>query len=42
MKDVVLLAVSFYLLRQDVVRVARHEPARRRVKGMEFVHSARE
>src|SRR5882762_12012154 len=29
MKDVVLLAVSFYLLRQDVVRVARHEPARR-------------
>jgi uncharacterized membrane protein YkgB len=42
MKDVVLLAVSFYLLRQDVVRVARNEPALRRVKGMEFVHSARE
>src|SRR5712672_3498588 len=30
MKDVVLLAVSFYLLKQDVVRVAQHEPAAQR------------
>jgi hypothetical protein len=42
MKDVVLLAVSFYLLKQDVVRVARHEPAAQRSKAMGLVHSGQE
>ena len=42
MKDVVLLAVSFYLLKQDVVRVAQHEPAVRRSKAAGLVHSGRE
>src|ERR1700726_3098023 len=42
LKDVVLLAVSFYLLRQDVVRVAQHEPAARRSKTVGLVHSGRE
>ena len=36
MKDVVVLAVSLYLLRQDVVRVAR------RTKAMGLVHSGQE
>ena len=39
MKDVVLLAVSFYLLKQDVVRVTQHEPAVRRSKAAGLVHS---
>src|ERR1700757_4596828 len=38
MKDVVLLAVSFYLLQQDVVRVARHQPAVRRSSTSGLVH----
>jgi uncharacterized membrane protein YkgB len=42
MKDVVLLAVSFYLLQQDVMRVVGHEPAARRSKGMGLVHSGQE
>jgi len=42
MKDVVLLAVSFYLLQQDAVRVARHQPTARRAKGMGLVHSGQE
>jgi hypothetical protein len=42
MKDVVLLAVSFYLLKQDVVRVARHEAVASRAKGMGLVHSGQE
>src|ERR1700752_4025224 len=39
MKDVVLLAVSFYLLKQDVVGVTKHEPAGRRSKAAGLVHS---
>src|SRR3981081_821039 len=42
MKDVVLLAISFYLLKQDVVRVAQHDPAARRSKAAGLVHSGRE
>jgi uncharacterized membrane protein YkgB len=42
MKDVVLLAVSFYLLRQDVVRVAQQEPAAERPKTVGLAHSRRE
>jgi uncharacterized membrane protein YkgB len=42
MKDVVLLAVSFYLLKQDVVRVTQHEPAVRRSKTAGLVHSGQE
>jgi uncharacterized membrane protein YkgB len=42
MKDVVLLAVSFYLLQQDVARVARHEPAACRTKAMGLIHSGQE
>jgi uncharacterized membrane protein YkgB len=42
MKDVVLLAVSLYLLKQDVVRVAGHEAVASRAKGMGFVHSGQE
>ena len=42
MKDVVLLAVSFYLLKQDVVRVAQHEPAVQRSKTGGLAHSGRE
>ena len=39
MKDVVLLAVSFDLLKQDVVRVAQHDRAARRSKTGALVHS---
>lgn len=42
MKDVVLLAVSFYLLKQDVVRVAQYDRAARRSKVGAFAHSERE
>lgn len=42
MKDVVLLAVSFYLLKQDVVRVAQRDPAARRTKVVGIVHSGQE
>ena len=42
MKDVVLLAVSFYLLKQDVVRVVQHEPAVRVSKAAALVHSGQE
>jgi hypothetical protein len=42
MKDVVLLAVSFYLLKQDVVRVAQHDRAALRSKTGTLVHSGRE
>jgi uncharacterized membrane protein YkgB len=42
MKDVVLLAVSFYLLKQDVVRVAQHEPSIRCSDAAGLVHSGRE
>jgi uncharacterized membrane protein YkgB len=42
MKDVVLLAVSFYLLKQDVVRVAQREPAAQRAKTVSLAHSGRE
>lgn len=42
MKDVVLLAVSFYRLKQDVVRVAQYDPAARRSKTMDIVHSGQE
>ncbi len=42
MKDVVLLAVSLYLLKQDVVRVTQHEPAVRRSKTAGLVHSGQE
>ena len=42
MKDVVLLAVSFYLLKQDVVRVTQHEPALRRSKTVGLAHSGQE
>ena len=39
MKDVVLLAVSFYLLKQDVLRVAQHDPVARRSQTAGLVHS---
>jgi uncharacterized membrane protein YkgB len=42
MKDVVLLAVSFYLLQQDVVRVTRQQPAERRARGVGVLHSSPE
>ena len=42
MKDVVLLAVSFYLLKQDVVRVAQHDLAARRSKTGGLIHSGQE
>src|SRR6201988_3100498 len=42
MKDVVLLAVSFYLLKQDVVRVTQHEPTVRRSSTSSLVHSGQE
>ena len=42
MKDVVLLAVSFYLLKQDVVRVAQRDPAARRTRVVGIVHSGQE
>jgi len=42
MKDVVLLAVSFYLLRQDVVRVAQRDPVAWRSKTGRLVHSGQE
>jgi uncharacterized membrane protein YkgB len=42
MKDVVLLAVSFYLLKQDVVCVAQHDRAARRPKAGALVHSKQE
>jgi hypothetical protein len=42
MKDVVLLAVSFYLLKQDVVRVAQHEAVAKRSKTGGLVHSGQE
>jgi uncharacterized membrane protein YkgB len=42
MKDVVLLAVSFHLLKQDVARVTQHEPAVRRTKTVGLVHSGLE
>ncbi|MEH2545503.1 putative membrane protein YkgB [Bradyrhizobium sp. AZCC 2262] len=42
MKDVVLLAVSFYLLKQDVVRVTQHEAAIQRSKTAGLVHSGQE
>jgi hypothetical protein len=42
MKDVVLLAVSFYLLKQDVARVTQREPAVRRSKTAGLVHSGQE
>ena len=41
MKDVVLLAVSFYLLKQDVVRVAQLDLARHSKAGA-LVHSRQE
>ncbi|WP_084801170.1 DUF417 family protein [Bradyrhizobium sp. Tv2a-2] len=40
MKDVVLLAVSFYLLKQDAIRVAQHNRAERRSKSASLAHSA--
>jgi uncharacterized membrane protein YkgB len=42
MKDVVLLAVSFYLLKQDVVRITQHEPAVPRSNTAGLVHSGQE
>jgi uncharacterized membrane protein YkgB len=42
MKDVVLLAVSFYLLKQDAVRVARHDRAARRSETGALVHSGQQ
>src|ERR1700747_3357648 len=42
MKDVVLLAVSLYLLKQNVVRVTQHEPAVRRSKSAGLGHSGQE
>jgi uncharacterized membrane protein YkgB len=42
MKDVVLLAVSFYLLKQDVVRAAQHGPAAQPSKAVGLVHSGQE
>ena len=42
MKDVVLLAVSFYLLKQDVVRLSQQEPAARRAKAGGLLHSGQE
>ncbi len=42
MKDVVLLAVSFYLLKQDVVRVVQHDPAALGSKTVDLVHSGQE
>ena len=39
MKDVVLLAVSFYLLKQDVVRVTQHELAVQRTRTADLLHS---
>jgi len=42
MKDVVLLAVSFYLLKQDVVRVAQHGRVARHSTAGTLVHSGQE
>jgi uncharacterized membrane protein YkgB len=42
MKDVVLLAVSLYLLKQDVVRVAQRDPVAWRSKAVGLVHSGPE
>jgi hypothetical protein len=42
MKDVVLLAVSFYLLKQDVVRVAQQDRSARQSKAWAPVHSGQE
>lgn len=42
MKDVVLLAVSFYLLKQDVVRIAQRDRVARRSKTGGLVHSGQE
>jgi uncharacterized membrane protein YkgB len=42
MKDVVLLAVSFYLLKQDVVRVTQQDRAARHPKAGALAHSGQE
>ena len=42
MKDVVLLAVSFYLLKQDVVRATQQDRAARHSKAGALAHSGQE
>ena len=42
MKDVVLIAVSFHLLKQDAVRLAQRDRTTRRSSAAALVHSARE